>query len=179
MMDIVSNSHHRTLINNWFIGDKIQGTVTYHLSRLHVRHSEFCCNAQHSQNAVTLSMVYAFNAILILLFSISTILLGVWIVVISCLAQSVPAAAPAGEPMTKNGMAIPQGSSYLAISSACNTTAESLWNCIFFHHTCRDEGSKKVRQIRSFGARICRLQLCCHHRNYLLQGRIICYIPGS
>lgn len=58
--------------------------------------------------------------------AVSTIFLGVWIVVIACLAQSVPAAAPAGEPVNKSVLAIPENSSYFAISSAVATQLLSL-----------------------------------------------------
>jgi amino acid permease len=43
---------------------------------------------------------------------------SIWLVAIACLAQSVPAAAPAGEPINKDIVALPKGSSYASVASA-------------------------------------------------------------
>lgn len=81
--------------------------------------------------------------------AVTTIFLGVWIVVIACLAQKVPAAAPAGEPVDKNVLAVPKGSSYFAISSAVATQLLSLCGTASFftiHAEMRDQ-KKYVKSV--------------------------------
>ncbi|CAN6643947.1 hypothetical protein TRVA0_020S01068 [Trichomonascus vanleenenianus] len=50
----------------------------------------------------------------------------VWIVAIACLTQSVPAAAPPGEPVHKNIVAFAKGSSFTTIGAAVSTQVFSL-----------------------------------------------------
>ncbi|PVH17125.1 uncharacterized protein CXQ87_000005 [Candidozyma duobushaemuli] len=60
------------------------------------------------------------------LAAIISLFISVWIVAIACLAQSTPAAAPAGEPLDKGISAVATGHSYAAIASAVATQLAGL-----------------------------------------------------
>ncbi|CAN6656378.1 hypothetical protein TRVA0_029S00254 [Trichomonascus vanleenenianus] len=58
--------------------------------------------------------------------AVVSVLTGVWIVAIACLTQSVPAAAPEGEPIHKNIVAFAKGTSFATIGAAVSTQVFSL-----------------------------------------------------
>ncbi|CAN6674760.1 hypothetical protein TRVA0_064S00166 [Trichomonascus vanleenenianus] len=74
--------------------------------------------------------------------AVVSIFIGVWIVAIACLTQSVPAAAPPGEPVEKEVVAVVKGVSFATIGATVSTQLFSLCGTAAFftiHAEMRDQ----------------------------------------